>query len=64
MTIDNSDNLYVVDETGHRVIKYDPSGKFIKSIGEYGDEIGQFIEPFKISTLQDGSLLIADKANI
>ncbi len=62
LTIDKSDNLYIIDEAGHRVIKYDSSGKFIKSIGEYGDEIGQFIEPFKIATLQDGSLLIADKA--
>ena len=62
LTVDNSENLYIVDETGHRVIKFDTSGKFIKSIGEYGDEIGQFIKPFKIATLQDGSLLIADKA--
>lgn len=62
LTIDKSENLYIIDEAGHRVIKYDSSGKFIKSIGEYGDEIGQFIEPFKIATLQDGSLLIADKA--
>lgn len=62
LTVDKSDNLYIVDEEGHRVIKYDPSGKFIQQIGEYGDKIGLFIQPFKIVTLKDGSLLIADKA--
>ncbi len=62
LTVDKSENLYIVDEDGHRVIKFDPSGKFSKSIGESGDKIGQFIKPFKIATLHDGSLLIADKA--
>lgn len=62
LTVDKSENLYIVDEEGHRVIKFDTSGKFIRSIGEYGDKIGQFIQPFKIASLHDGSLLIADKA--
>ncbi|RKU30291.1 hypothetical protein C6497_04850 [Candidatus Poribacteria bacterium] len=62
LSVDNSENLFIVDKAGHRIIKYDSSGKFIKSIGEHGDDIGQFIEPFKVASLQDGSLLIADKA--
>ncbi|MCG9126552.1 NHL repeat-containing protein [Candidatus Poribacteria bacterium] len=62
ITVDKSENLYIVDEIGNRVIKFDSSGKFLWSIGSYGDESGQFIKPFKITSLKDGSLLIADKA--
>ena len=62
MTVDEAGNLYVVDEKGHRVLKYSTEGKFLRAFGKYGDATGQFIAPFKITALTDGTLLIADTA--
>ena len=62
MTVDKSGNLYIVDEKGHRVVKYSQDGKFVLTFGEYGDADRQFITPFRITTLTEGTLLVADKA--
>lgn len=62
MRVDGSGNLYIVDEKGHRIVQYSSEGKFISVFGEYGDEDGQFMSPYRITTLKDGSLLVADKA--
>ena len=62
LTVDNAGNLYIVDEKGHRVLKYNPEGKFLRAFGEYGDAAGQFIAPFRIAALTDGTLLVADTA--
>ncbi|MYH79858.1 hypothetical protein F4009_20590 [Candidatus Poribacteria bacterium] len=62
MTVDAAGNLYVVDEKGHRVLKYSTEGTFWRAFGEYGDAAGQFIAPFKIAALTDGTLLVADTA--
>ncbi len=62
MTVDEDGNVYVVDERGHRVLKYSAEGKFLYAFGEYGDAEAQFIAPFRIAALKDGSLLIADTA--
>ena len=62
ITVDKSGNLYIVDEKGHRVLKYSADGEFLYAFGEYGDAAGQFIEPFQIAVLEDGTLLVADTA--
>lgn len=62
MTVDKTGNLYIVDEKGHRVLKYSADGKFLQAFGEYGDAPGEFIAPFQIAALKDGTLLIADTA--
>ena len=62
MTVDKAGNLYIVDEKGHRVVKYNSGGKFLRAFGEYGNAGGQFIAPFRITALSDGTLLVADKA--
>ena len=62
MAVDKAGNLYVVDKKGHRVVKYSPEGEFLRAFGEYGDADGQFIAPFRISALKDGTLFVADKA--
>ena len=62
ITVDKIGNLYVVDEKGHRVLKYSAEGKFLHAFGEYGDAGGQFIAPFRITALEDGTLLVADTA--
>ena len=62
MTVDEAGNLYIVDEKGHRVLKYSADGKFLSTFGEYGDAAGEFIAPFRITALPDGTLLVADTA--
>ena len=62
MTVEGQGNLYVVDEEAHRVLKYDAKGQFVLSFGEYGDRAGQFISPFHLIPLDDGTILVADKA--
>ena len=62
MTVDKAGNLYIVDEKGHRVLKYSADGKFLSTFGEYGDASGEFIAPFRITALPDGTLLVADTA--
>ena len=62
MTVDKAGNLYVVDEKGHRVLKYNADGKFERAFGKYGDAVGEFIAPFHIAVLTDGTLLVADTA--
>lgn len=62
MTVDKAGNFYIVDAKGHRVVKYSSEGKFLRAFGEYGDADGQFITPFRIAALTDGTLLVADKA--
>ena len=62
ITVDKAGNFYIVDEKGHRVLKYSAAGEFLHAFGEYGDAGGQFIAPFQIASLEDGTLLIADTA--
>ena len=62
ITVDKTGNFYIVDEKGHRVLKYSTDGEFLHAFGEYGDAAGQFIEPFQIAALADGTLLVADTA--
>ena len=62
ITVDKHGNLYVVDEKGHRVLKYSTAGEFLSTFGEYGEGDGQFIAPFRIAALADGTLLVADTA--
>ena len=62
MTVDREGNLYIVDEEAHRVLKYDREGQFLLSFGEYGDRAGQFISPFHLIALEDGTVLVADQA--
>ena len=62
ITVDKAGNFYIVDEEGHRVLKYSAEGEFLHAFGEYGDAAGQFIAPFQIASLEGGTLLIADTA--
>ena len=62
MTVDREGNFYIVDQDAHRVLKYDQDGQFLLAFGEYGDRAGQFISPFHLIALDDGTVLVADQA--
>jgi len=42
LALDNSGRLYVGDIGGYRVQVYAPDGKYIRSVGGYGDNYGEF----------------------
>ena len=62
MVTDSHGHLYLVDGDAHRVLKYDSEGKFLTAFGQYGSRPGQFISPFLIRVLDDGTILVADRA--
>lgn len=62
IAVDREGNLYIVDESAHRILKYDANGRFLLAFGEYGDQEGQFISPYHLIALDDGTILVADRA--
>ena len=40
ITVDNSGNIYVVDQHNHRIQKFNSQGEFILMWGKYGNEPG------------------------
>lgn len=60
---DSSGNLYVADAVGHHIVVFDPSGKFIRTIGSKGAGPGQFNEPSGVSVDVDGNIYVADTWN-
>jgi len=60
----DSDDLYVVDRLGHRVLIMNRrSGEIESSFGSFGDGEGEFNIPTAISRDEDGNLYVTDVAN-
>ena len=53
-------NVYVSDFGDFKIKLYDHSGKYEKSIGDYGNSPGQFVRPKGIAVDQDNHLYVAD----
>lgn len=56
----NNEFIYAVDELNCTINIYDPSGTFIKQIGESGQGPGEFVRINGLTFLKDGTLLIFD----
>jgi RHS repeat-associated protein len=62
--LDASGNVWVTDESNHRVDKYSASGAFLAAYGKEGTENGQFKEPKGIAFNQStGNFYVSDTAN-
>jgi hypothetical protein len=57
-TVDDDDNVYVLDWRGKTVRKFDRSGKFLFSFGGAGQGPGEFSDPQEIRYLPDGHLMV------
>ena len=57
-------NVYIVDAGNDRVVKLDPSGKYVFSFGEKGTGPGQFSSPVSIDIDKNGNIYIGDRDNI
>jgi len=49
LTFDSEDNIYICDYRTHNIKVFDPSGKFIKTIGREGQGPGEFQMPFYLA---------------
>ena len=56
------DKLYVVDSGNFRIQIFDLEGKFIKSFGEVGKQLGNFARPKEADVDKDGNLYVVDTA--
>lgn len=52
--------LYVVDGGNFRIQVYSPEGKFVKTFGSIGLQLGQFSRPKEIAVDADGNLYVVD----
>ena len=60
----NSNGLVAVaDGERHCVLIYDKEGTFVRKLGCYGQNCGQFIVPCGVTYLNDDEILVADQLN-
>lgn len=62
IALDSGGRLYVSDFGAYRVQVYDPDGKFIRSIGEYGDNYGEFARPKGVAVDRENRVYVVDAA--
>ncbi|XP_078346144.1 E3 ubiquitin-protein ligase TRIM45-like [Oculina patagonica] len=55
--------IAVADRGGHRVLIFDKEGKFVRELGRYGKNPGQFNVPSGVTYLNDDEILVADECN-
>lgn len=64
IAFDKAGNIYVSDGYGNsRVMKFDPTGRFLKSWGSYGSKPGQFDLPHSILIDKVQRVYVADREN-
>ena len=55
-------NMFIVADSGNGCLKiFNSSGKFLRKIGEKGNEEGQFLTPYGVCVDQHGNILVSDK---
>lgn len=57
-----NDQVFITDFGEGKIMVYDTTGKFIRSIGSYGRGIGQFARPKEICLDKQGNLYVVDAA--
>lgn len=60
IAIDASGNVFMVDQTNHKVIKYDSNGNYLAQFGSRGTSNGQFINPIGIDLDSSGRIYVID----
>lgn len=60
---DSQGMIYVIEYSGNRITKVDPSGKLIGRFGRSGSDIGHFTTPWGIAVSQQGRIIVADTTN-
>ena len=60
--VDQNGDIFVNDAFNYRIQKFDAGGRFIKSYGFPGDNLGGFVRPKGLDIDKDGHLYVADAA--
>ena len=60
LTVGPDGSVYVADTGNFRVQVFTPAGRFVRSIGEFGNGPGQFTWPFDLAVDADGNVYVAD----
>ena len=55
--------VYVSDHFDHCIVVYETSGQFVTSFGTYGQNEGEFIGPYCITSCTDGFIYVCDFSN-
>jgi len=62
LAFDGEGALYILDASSRRVVKLDPGGKLLHSVGGYGDDPASLTLPVEIIVDRRESLLVLDRA--
>ena len=60
VSVDKADNIYVTDTMNFTLRMFDPSGKYIQSIGRIGDSPGSFARPKGVAVDSDQNIYVID----
>ena len=55
--------VYISDWRGNCIVVYETSGQFVTSFGRYGQNEGEFVHPFCITSCVDGFIHVCDFRN-
>lgn len=60
---DDAGNLFVLDRDNGRILVFDASGKYVRTVGSRGQGPGEFTFPVGLAVFPDGSLAVMDLGN-
>lgn len=63
VTTDGSGRIYVADSANNRIAVFNPSGKFLFSIGKFGYGEGELNYPTSVAISKDGLVVVSDFHN-
>ena len=63
LALDNQENVYVTDQSVHKIVIFDKDGVFLGKWGEVGSGEGQFNRPSGIAFDKDDNLYVVDTFN-
>ena len=63
IALDQQDNIYVTDMVKGQILKFDASGRFVRSFGQAGVNIDEFARPKGIDIDREGRIWVVDAAS-
>jgi hypothetical protein len=60
VVFDREENLYVLDAGNHRILVFNPQGKFVRRIGKQGGGPGELMTPVGLAITSAGEVAVTD----
>ncbi len=61
--VDSTENIYVVSQSTHQIVKLSSAGVELMKIGSFGSADGQFNSPRGVAVDSSGNIIVADSNN-